>query len=100
MVKRELMIRYPMADDRMHEDYVSWLQILKEVRYAYGLDEPLLIYRLSKSSKSAKRIRSGLMIYRSYRYVGYGLIASIWLTLRYLPYSLSKRKKIYGNKIK
>lgn len=95
MVKRELMLRYPMAEGFMHEDYATWLQLLCELPCAYGVDEPLLIYRLSRKSKSGSRVKSGQMIYRSYRYVGYSVPVSVWLTLRYLPYSVNKRRKIY-----
>ena len=98
MVKRDMMLRFPMENDEMHEDYVSWLRILREVPCAYGLDEPMLTYRLSKASKSGNRVRSGKMIYRSYRCVGYGVIRSAWLTLRYIPYSVKKRKRILGSR--
>ncbi len=96
MVKRELMLRHPFPDGVLHEDYAVWLQILRETPCAYGVNEPLLVYRLSKGSKSGARVRSGQMIYRSYRHVGYGAAASAWLTLRYLPYSVGKRRKIYS----
>ena len=96
MVKRELMLRYPMEDDRLHEDFASWLQILKEVPYAYGINEPLLIYRLSDNSKSANRIGSAGMVYRTYRFLKYNVIASSVMTFRYALYSIRKRRRING----
>lgn len=94
MVLRELMLRYPFPAGFMHEDYVVWLQILKEVGYAYGLDEPLLQYRLSPASKSGNRIKSAKMIFYSYGKVGYSGFLALLLTLRYAAHSISKRGKI------
>lgn len=99
MVKRGLMLKYPFPNGEMHEDYAVWLQMLREVQCSYGVDEPLLIYRLSNASKSSNRVKSGRMIYRSYRQTGCGVISSAWLTLRYLPYSIGKRKKIYHSAV-
>ena len=94
MVRRELMLRYPMGGDRMHEDYAAWLEILREGRCAYGLNEPLLIYRLRQSSKSGNRLRSARMLLASYRFVGYSALAAAYLMLCYVPHSLLKRKRI------
>jgi len=94
IVCRDLLLRYPFPEGELHEDYVVWLQILKEVEYAYGLDEPLLLYRMSSSSKSANRVRSAKMILNAYNKVGYGSVVAVLLTLRYALHSISKRSKI------
>lgn len=94
MVKRTLMLRYPMEGDGMHEDYAVWLLMLREIRYAYGLNEPLLIYRIHSNSKSGNRVRSAQMLFRSYRYVGYSIFRAAVLTVLYMGYSVSKRGKI------
>jgi len=78
----------------MHEDYAAWLQILRKAGHAYGLDEPLLQYRLSGTSKSGNRLNSAKMTYRAYRVVGYSILAAILLTLRYALHSVSKRYHI------
>lgn len=96
MVKKTLIQKYPMKDDSIHEDYATWLQILREIPYAYGIDEPLLVYRLTDSSKSSNRIKSGKMVYKTYRYIGYDAVKSSVLTLRYLYYSVNKRRRIYA----
>ncbi len=94
MVRRDVMLRHPMGGDRMHEDYAAWLEILREVRCAYGLDEPLLVYRIRRQSKSGGRLRSARMLYATYRYVGYHAPQAAALTLRYAAYSVAKRRKI------
>jgi len=94
LVKREVMLRHPMGGGEMHEDYAAWLLILRETQCAYGLNEPLLVYRLRRGSKSGGRFRSAKMIYRSYRYVGYPALRAGAMTLRYAKHSISKRRNI------
>ena len=95
LVRKADMLKYPMAGDKMHEDYVTWLQILKETPYAYGINEPLLIYRLSNNSKSSNRIKSAKMLYRSYRHIGYSTLHTALMVLHYTWYSVRKRQKIH-----
>ena len=83
-----------MPGDFMHEDYFVWLTILRKYKVAYGEKEPLLIYRMSANSKSSGRLRSARMLYNSYRAVGYGVVSSGLMTLRYTVHSITKRRNI------
>lgn len=83
-----------MPGDQMHEDYFIWLTILKQTSYAYGINEPLIIYRLSKGSKSSKRLKSARMTYNTYRAIGYSSIIAALLVARYAVYSIKKRARI------
>lgn len=94
MVRRDVMAQVKMARDDMHEDYTAWLTILRQYPCAYGVNEPLLIYRFSPNSKSSNRLKSAKMLYRSYRYVGYNAAAAGYMTCRYTLHSVSKRYKI------
>ena len=94
VVRRDIMIQFGIISEQMHEDYSTWLNILRKVPYAYGINEPLLIYRLSKNSKSGSRIKSARMIYTSYRYIGYSSIISALLMIRYSFYSIKKHMMI------
>lgn len=94
MVKASVMKKIQMPSDKMHEDYYVWLTILKADQYAYGVNEPLLIYRLSSKSKSSNRVKSAKMIYNTYRAVRYGSIISLLLATRYSIHSITKRYKI------
>ena len=94
MVKTEIMKNIKMPNDAMHEDYYVWLTILKEHKYAYGVNEPLLIYRLTENSKSSNRIKSAKMLFNSYSAVGYRKIKAFVLMLRYTYHSVTKRYKI------
>ena len=70
LVRKELYARHYAVGDGMHEDFAIWLNILKEGKKAYGVDEPLLIYRIAKSSKSGNKIKAAKMNWNTYRYVG------------------------------
>lgn len=96
LVKRSLMLRYPMpCINDIHEDFATWLQMLKaENIVAYGLDEPLLIYRITRSSRSGNKWKAALMTFRTYRFIGLGVCASIKSWLFYALRSIRKYKKI------
>lgn len=98
IVKKDVIAEEKMQGDNMHEDYSAWLNIVKKYGYAVGINEPLLIYRLSQNSKSGNRLKSARMSYNSYRYVGYSHIVSFLLILRYSLYSIKKRLNIYKSK--
>jgi len=90
MLKRDLMVSFPTVN-MIHEDYVVWMQLLREHGIAYGLNEPLLIYRIGEATKSSNRIISAKMTYNAYRYVDYSKLAAGFLTLRYAYHSITKR---------
>jgi teichuronic acid biosynthesis glycosyltransferase TuaG len=94
MVRRDIMQNTRFEDGPIHEDYAAWLRIVRRTGTAYGLDEPLLIYRVSKTSRSGRRVRSGMMVYRTYRSVGFGVLRSLSMTLKYSKHSISKRRKM------
>lgn len=98
LVRKDVMERVKMGHDKMHEDYSAWLTILKQYPCAYGVNEPLLIYRFTPNSKSGNRIKSARMIYQSYRYVGYRPFAAAFLMCQYTFHSVSKRYKIATTK--
>jgi glycosyltransferase involved in cell wall biosynthesis len=97
IVRRDIIDKIKMPDGNLHEDYAAWLKILKEYKcFAYGLNEPLLIYRLSGNSKSANRFRSGMMNLNTYKHLGYNFFISFLFTFRYFFYSIRKRYYIYS----
>ena len=68
LVRRSTMLQFPMPDDNLiHEDFFTWLSILQTGGYALGIDEPLLVYRLHSTSKSANKadaFKMNLAVYR------------------------------------
>ena len=96
LIKSDIMRQVKMPGDQMHEDFYTWLTIMKNGIVAYGVTEPLLIYRLSQNSKSSSRIKSAKMLFNTYRAHGLGLIKSCYLMIKYTVYSVKKRKDIKG----
>lgn len=96
LIRRSLMLKYPMpCIDDAHEDFVTWLCILKsENIFAYGLDEPLLIYRVMKSSRSGNKLKAAIMTFKAYRYIGLNFAQSLWNWKSYAIRSLRKYRKI------
>jgi teichuronic acid biosynthesis glycosyltransferase TuaG len=50
-----------------HEDYATWLTVIKELPAAYGINEPLGSYRVNRGSVSANKIRAMRWTWRIYR---------------------------------
>ena len=98
LIKKSLIADFPMkhAED-MHEDFAVWLQILKNRNLqAFGINEPLLIYRITAASKSGNKIKAARMTYRVYRYLGLSVFEAIYYWLWYVCRSLRKYKSLAG----
>ncbi|WP_353097075.1 glycosyltransferase [Tissierella praeacuta] len=96
LIHKELMLRYPMENgSEMHEDFAVWLKILQNEKIsAYGIDQPLLIYRISSTSKSGNKIKAGIMTYRVYRHIGVSIIPACYYWICYFFRSLNKYKHL------
>lgn len=96
LIRKELVQQYPMKNAaRMHEDFAVWLQILRECHIcAYGIDKPLLLYRISMGSKSGNKIKAAIMTYRVYRYIGIPLVPACYYWLCYSARSLKKYRNL------
>lgn len=90
VIKREAMLAYPMEHDDVHEDYITWLKILKAYKFGVGINQPLLKYRLSEQGKSRNKWKSAAMTYKTYRYVGFGIAKSAVLFISYAIHGLWK----------
>ena len=94
LVRKELYAEHYVVGDEMHEDFAVWLGILKEGKKAYGVDEPLLIYRISKSSKSSNKIKAAKMNWNTYRYIGLNPLSAFYYECWYIVKGLSKYKNL------
>lgn len=93
VVKKEAALEFPMEHDDSHEDYITWLKILKKYGPAVGIDRPYLKYRLSEGGKSRNKLKSARMTYHVYRYVGYGPVKSTCFFISYALHGLWKYRK-------
>lgn len=97
LVRKELYAKYYAIGDGMHEDFAIWLSILKEGKKAYGVDEPLLIYRIAKSSKSGNKVKAVRMNWNTYRYVGLNLMEAIYYECWYIFNGIRKYRNLRNN---
>ena len=77
LLERRVALEFPMEHEDSHEDYITWLKILKKYGFAAGINEPLLKYRLSATGKSGSKFKSASMTFKVYRYMGFGLGKSL-----------------------
>ena len=94
LVRRELMERFPMGNDAIHEDFAVWLKILREEPWAYGVNEPLLVYRVSRSSKSGNKLKAARMTFGTYRYIRVPLPLAVWSGILYTVRGIRKFRAI------
>lgn len=94
LVRKELYAKHYAIGDGMHEDFAIWLSILKEGKKAYGVDEPLLIYRITKSSKSGNKVKAAKMNWNTYRYIGLNPVEAAYYEGWYVMKGLMKYKNL------
>lgn len=95
LINRDMMLKYPMPGKEMiHEDFASWLRILDEEEYAYGIDELLLIYRRSESSKSGNKAKAAKMNWNTYRNVGISPVKAAYYMCWYVIKGLMKYRHL------
>ena len=100
LVRRELYLQYSPRRENLHEDYACWLSLLRAGFRAAGIDRPLLIYRLSQSSKSSNKFRSARMNWNTLRHVGLGVCASAFYMAFYTVNGLYKHGALRGEQLR
>ena len=90
VMRTDVAREFPMCHEDSHEDYITWLKVLKKYETAYGIDEPLLMYRLSSQGKSGNKLHSAGMTYKVYRYAGFGRLRSVYYFCWYAVHGVLK----------
>ncbi|MCD8127931.1 MAG: glycosyltransferase [Clostridiales bacterium] len=91
LARRSDLIAEPMLCAPMiHEDYASWLVLLKKYPYAAGVDRPLLVYQVSAKSRSGNKLRAARMQWNTYQSRGLPWLTSCAHFLTYLVRSVRK----------
>lgn len=83
LIKREVIKAVPMEHEDCHEDYLTWLKILKTYGDGCGINEPFLKYRLSGKGKSGNKLHAAGMTWKVYGYMGFSLGQSLWCFFLY-----------------
>ncbi len=93
LVRRNDLLKYPMVSNPMiHEDYATWLKLLKQYQHAIGIDEALLVYQISSGSKSGNKVCAAKMQWNTYRYCEVPVWKSI---VSFCVYAVRNIKKYY-----
>lgn len=95
LIEREAALQFPMEHDDSHEDYITWLKVLKKYGCAAGINKPYLKYRLSEGGKSRNKLKSAVMTYKVYRYAGYGCVKSMVFFVSYAFHGIYKYCRIF-----
>lgn len=97
LVKKDLFLRFaPDSEDKhdMHEDFACWLGMLRAGINARGIDEPLITYRLSKSSMSGNKFKAYSMNMNTYKYVGLGFFSRLYYQMCYSVNGINKYRHL------
>lgn len=91
LIRKKLIEAYPMQGRRIHEDFVVWLRILRERKMeAVGVNQPLLIYRLSADSKSGNKWKAAGMNWLVYREIRLPFVLCCYYQICYAVRGLRK----------
>lgn len=95
MIKAPLIKQFLFLDKLPHEDFLLWLEILKKIPAAHGLDESLALYRVLPNSRSSDKKRAARDRWFLYRNIlKLNLISSIYYFAHYAFHSLKVRMPI------
>lgn len=94
LIRKKYFDKVKMEQDDMHEDYAVWLRILRTGISAHGINEPLLIYRISRNSKSGNKLKTIKMTYKVYRFIGTNPIRSVYYVFSHIKGSIIKYRAI------
>ncbi|MCK0470254.1 glycosyltransferase family 2 protein [Halalkalibacter sp. APA_J-10(15)] len=91
MLDKEKVGAVEMVNIRSRQDYVLWLHICKRGFTAYGLKEPLALYRVGRQSVSSNKVKMAKQNWRVYREIeGLNLVKSLWYFSHYVVFKLVK----------
>ena len=80
VIDREIVDYFEMPLVRRGQDTATWLQILRKEKYAYGIEQDLVNYRLVGESLSSNKIKALKRTWNTYRNVEkLGLLKSLFL---------------------
>jgi teichuronic acid biosynthesis glycosyltransferase TuaG len=82
---------HSFSNDYYHEDYVLWLQLLKEGYKAVGISDVLVDYRMLENSRSGNKRRAAVQRWKVYRdYFKLPLYRSVVLFAKYAVNGVKK----------
>lgn len=91
LMRRESMEKYRFNTDFYHEDYILWLQLLKDGYRAVGCPDVLVKWRFIQTSRSFDKGKSAKNRWKIYReYLKLPFLKSAWVFCGYVTAGLKK----------
>lgn len=94
LVEKAAYLRFEIVGNDMHEDFACWLNMMRSGVVAYGIDEPLLQYRLSAGSKSGNKWKAARMNWNTYRRLGLNVFQALYYMVWYTVKGILKYKNL------
>lgn len=98
LVRTDLYKKHYVIGDNMHEDYAIWLGVLAGGTIAYGIDEPLLSYRIGSNTKTSDKKKSAIMNWNTYRARNISVPHAIYYMFWYTINGMVKHRNINNGK--
>ena len=94
VVVRKDILKDSKFKQTKQEDYILWLELLKKVEFAYGIQESLAFYRVLNNSRSSNKVDLVKFNWKIYREVEkLNLIESICYFVIYLTRGIRRYMK-------
>ncbi len=90
LMRRETAEGLIYPEGELHEDYAAWLALLQDGGYAAGIDRPLLLYRMRKSSRSGQKTQSARMHWKTLRFHGFSCCRASLCMVSYVLHGIKK----------
>ena len=92
VLDRKIIGDFEMPLVKRGQDTATWLKILRTEKYAYGIEEPLVNYRIVGNSLSSNKIKALKRTWNTYRNEeGLGLFKSMYVFCFYVVNAIRKR---------
>ncbi len=89
LLKKDLILKYKFKSNYFHEDFVLWLQLLKDGFKFRGINEVLVLYRKGgRSSDKIKALKNRWIVYRKSEKLN--IIVSLYYMIFYMINGIKK----------
>lgn len=95
LVKADVIKEFPMEHDELHEDYIAWLKILKRYGCAKGLNDMLVLYRVSNNSQSRNKLKMMKMTYGVYKFHKVNFFMRLYYLGIWIYRGIKKHQKLW-----
>lgn len=99
LIRKELLDgSFKEPDNSIRDDFSAWIRILRNRESkAVGIDQPLLIYRVSGNSLSSNKLYAAWCALKTYCYAGLSIPEALFYWFQYIYRSLRKYSNLYSN---